>query len=69
MVKRIVSPDFTPTEKLVVCPFCGESFSIIIDPSEDHQSYIEDCYVCCRPIRFEIVCTDGEPTSVQALRD
>jgi hypothetical protein len=58
-----------PVEVDVECPFCGETFSLVVDPSEDHQSYIEDCYVCCRPIRFTVTCSDGEFENVEAARD
>ena len=34
----------------VSCPYCGESFEAIIDTS--NIDYIEDCYICCRPIIF-----------------
>jgi hypothetical protein len=50
------------------CPFCGETFTIVVDTSVDEQSYIEDCYVCCRPIQFTITCADGEVMSVNADR-
>jgi len=36
------------------CPYCGEPIVLIIDCSEDEQSYIEDCFVCCRPISLEV---------------
>lgn len=36
------------------CPYCGEVFELVVDPSEPNQSYIEDCYVCCRPINLTI---------------
>ena len=37
----------------VSCPFCGEDFTVVIDLSVDgEQSYVEDCFVCCRPIQF-----------------
>lgn len=32
------------------CPYCGESIELIIDCSETHQNYVEDCQVCCQPI-------------------
>lgn len=32
------------------CPYCGEPIELVIDPSEEEQEYIEDCFVCCRPI-------------------
>lgn len=56
-------------ETEVECPFCGETFSILIDCSEDSQSYVEDCFVCCRPIQFQITCADGELISLQAKRE
>ena len=34
----------------VHCPYCGEGVEITLDPgSGNHQQYVEDCYVCCRP--------------------
>jgi len=39
----------------IICPYCGESFEITTDLSQgEQQSYIEDCYVCCRPITIEV---------------
>jgi hypothetical protein len=53
----------------VQCPFCGESFTIVVDTSVAEQTYIEDCFVCCRPINFTITCdTDGEIVSVSTDR-
>ncbi len=44
----------------VDCPYCGERIDILIDCSVSHQDYIEDCQVCCRPIRFVVtVAADG----------
>lgn len=40
--------------EVVECPYCGESIELIIDDSVDHQSYIEDCAVCCRPIEIDV---------------
>lgn len=45
----------------ISCPYCGEVFELVVDPSEDQQSYIEDCYVCCRPIQLDVsVDVDGD---------
>lgn len=52
----------------VQCPYCGEHFSIVADTSIEEQSYIEDCYVCCRPIQFSIRCENAEIVSVSADR-
>lgn len=52
-----------------ICPFCGEGFTILVDCSVTEQSYVEDCYVCCRPIQFAIQCSeDGEILTVHADR-
>jgi hypothetical protein len=32
------------------CPFCGELGSVFLDEGGgEHQIYVEDCSVCCRP--------------------
>lgn len=38
----------------ITCPYCGERLEIVIDPSVEHQRYIEDCAVCCRPVDLEV---------------
>ena len=42
-------------ETEITCPYCGEYLSVLLDPSEADQEYIEDCQVCCRPIVFHTV--------------
>lgn len=42
------------------CPYCFEEISVLVDPSERHQEYIEDCEVCCNPISFKIEVSEGE---------
>lgn len=45
------------------CPYCGEAIELIIDASVDHQTYVEDCSVCCRPINVDVsVDKDASPT-------
>ncbi|MFA0085554.1 hypothetical protein BCU70_16560 [Vibrio sp. 10N.286.49.C2] len=46
--------------KFVDCPYCGETFETSIDGSNGEQDYVEDCYVCCRPIVFAITIVDEE---------
>ena len=41
-------------ERDIYCPYCGELQTVLIDISEEGQTYIEDCQVCCRPIDFII---------------
>ncbi len=38
-------------EHFFQCPYCLENISMVIEPEEGSQSYIEDCEVCCRPIK------------------
>ncbi len=38
----------------IQCPYCGESIDVVIDDSVDHQRYVEDCSVCCRPINIDV---------------
>ena len=46
MKRRRPRPSATP----VTCPFCGESDELYVDPGGgEHQTYVEDCAVCCRP--------------------
>ena len=56
--------------KLILCPYCGESFEITIDLSQGQQKYIEDCYVCCQPITIDInVDEQGELSSINARHE
>lgn len=43
----------------IQCPYCWETFETVVDCSMAEQQYVEDCYVCCQPIVFQVV-TDGE---------
>jgi len=36
-----------------VCPYCWQEISMVLDVSEPHQTYVEDCEVCCKPIEVE----------------
>lgn len=38
-------------EHFFQCPYCWEEISMLLDTSIQHQSYIEDCEVCCNPIQ------------------
>jgi transcription elongation factor Elf1 len=46
-------------EQQVNCPYCGEVFTAFLDLSQGNYQTIEDCYVCCRPIEFNIE-SDGQ---------
>ena len=53
-------------ETTVQCPYCWESFSLLIDGSVDCQEYVEDCEVCCLPIDFVVEVDELDRVSVQA---
>lgn len=42
-----------------LCPHCGEPVTALVDLSLPSQDYIEDCEVCCRPIRLRVDVEDG----------
>ena len=43
------------TRGIVVCPHCGETNEVALDPdSGDVQEYVEDCQVCCKPWRLQV---------------
>ena len=39
-------------ERKILCPYCNEAITVLVDTSVDYQDYIEDCQVCCRPIEL-----------------
>lgn len=51
---------------LVVCPYCGEQNTIILDPGSGHrQEYVEDCQVCCRPWRVSVRYSSAGSASIR----
>jgi transcription elongation factor Elf1 len=42
------------TEQAIVCPYCGETISVLLDIADVDQQYIEDCQICCKPITFKV---------------
>jgi hypothetical protein len=54
----------------VQCPYCGESFEANVDASGGSHEYVEDCYVCCRPIVFRLTAdADGDLVSLETRRE
>ncbi len=52
------SDDPSPT-RMIDCPHCGERLPIALDLSGGEQDGIQDCEVCCRPIRIRYAVEDG----------
>ena len=56
-------------EAQITCPFCWETLTILLDLSLPAQDYIEDCQVCCQPIRITYTSDDGVISSLNAEQD
>lgn len=55
-------------EHFFTCPYCLESISMLLDPSQTKQIYIEDCEVCCNPIELKVIFFNGELSDFQTDR-
>ena len=60
--------DVGPEEVGLQCPYCGESITMVVEPAYP-QSYVEDCEVCCRPIRVSYETDSDGRVRVQAERE
>lgn len=53
----------------IMCPFCAEPITILIDTSVEAQEYVEDCEVCCRPMVIKYHAEKGEILSLTVGRE
>ena len=51
----------------IQCPFCGQSFELVIDTSVASQRFTTDCEICCRPFEVQAECEAGEILSLAVL--
>lgn len=58
-------------EVFFLCPYCGENISMLFEQFSGTQEYIEDCEVCCSPIKVHYSVISGEVVlnNVQRLDD
>jgi hypothetical protein len=49
----------------IQCPFCGQSFELVVDTSIATQRFTTDCEVCCRPFEVFAECEPGEILSIE----
>lgn len=52
-------------DRTVTCPTCWEPVELQLDLSGDNQDYVEDCGICCRPMRITYAVLDGELADFQ----
>ena len=52
------------------CAFCGEENEVLVDPGGGrHQSFTEDCTVCCRPNLITLVIDEDGDVDLQATQE
>ncbi len=56
-------------EQYFICPYCGETISMFLDVSATQQQYVEDCEVCCRPMKVSIEYDDDGIPNLTAETD
>ncbi len=49
----------------IQCPFCGQSFGLVVDTSAPSQRFTTDCEVCCRPMEIIAKSEPGEVLSLE----
>ena len=49
----------------IQCPYCDQSFELVIDTSTPMQRFTTDCEVCCRPFEVVAECEPGEILSLE----
>ncbi len=49
----------------IQCPFCGQTFELVIDTTIPEQRFTTDCEVCCRPFEVLAECEPGEVLSLE----
>lgn len=54
---------------LISCPYCGEGIELVVDCTVAEQSYVEDCFVCCRPINIHAIADPSGEVCVTAQHE
>jgi hypothetical protein len=66
---KTTSEPVVQDEAQITCPFCWENLTILLDLSLPDQDYIEDCQVCCQPIRIHYTSDAGMLISLDVAQD
>jgi hypothetical protein len=51
------------------CPYCGERISLLLDVSLAEEEYVEDCEVCCQPMRVRFSLLPDGSATVDVIRE
>lgn len=62
---NIISDAKMETSETIQCPYCCQSFDLVIDTSIPKQRFTTDCEVCCRPFEVLVECEPGEVISLE----
>ena len=38
----------------MICPWCGEANTVMLDTTMANDEFVEDCQVCCAPILYSV---------------
>jgi len=49
----------------IQCPYCGQTFEIVVDTSLARQRFTTDCEICCRPFEVVAKCEGGQVVSAE----
>lgn len=56
------------SENFLICPYCGQRISMLLEELYGAQTYIEDCEVCCNPIEIHYEVEDGAIIRLEAVK-
>jgi hypothetical protein len=49
----------------IQCPYCCQSFELVVDTSIPAQRFTTDCEICCRPFEVIVQCEPGEVLALE----
>ena len=51
----------------IICPWCGETCTLVIDTGQGSHCLVSDCEVCCRSFEVRVECDPGEILGLEVL--
>ncbi|MDA9557076.1 CPXCG motif-containing cysteine-rich protein [Vibrio sp.] len=56
-------------ERMVECPYCCETLTVLINREDIDNDYIEDCQVCCKPILFQVSADEANELTIDLSQE